>query len=107
METPQRCFLCRHGLIVLPAPAPEQAPKGRAVADKSRQFEAQTSPSTKGAAPANAPEVTSNGGLTSDEARRRLTKFGPNAIPDTSVHPLRMAVAKFWTLFHGCSKQPS
>jgi H+-transporting ATPase len=34
--------------------------------------------------------------LTSDEARRRLTKFGPNAIPDTSVHPLRMAVEKFW-----------
>jgi len=72
------------------------APKGGAAADESRQVEAQISPSTRGAAPANAPEVTSKGGLTSDEARRRLTKFGPNAIPDTSVHPLRMAVEKFW-----------
>jgi len=35
-------------------------------------------------------------GLTSDEARRRLKKFGPNAMPDASVHPLRRAVEKFW-----------
>jgi H+-transporting ATPase len=35
-------------------------------------------------------------GLASDEARRRLEKFGPNALPDTSGHPLRMAVEKFW-----------
>ena len=35
-------------------------------------------------------------GLTNDEARSRLAKFGPNAIPDTSVHPLRMALEKFW-----------
>jgi H+-transporting ATPase len=35
-------------------------------------------------------------GLTADEARRRLEKFGPNAMPDTSLHPLRMAVEKFW-----------
>ncbi len=35
-------------------------------------------------------------GLTSDEARRRLEKFGPNAVPDTSMHPLRMALEKFW-----------
>ena len=35
-------------------------------------------------------------GLTSGEARRRLKKFGPNAMPDTSVHPLRMALEKFW-----------
>jgi H+-transporting ATPase len=31
-------------------------------------------------------------GLTSDEATRRLEKFGPNAMPDTSVHPLRMVL---------------
>jgi magnesium-transporting ATPase (P-type) len=50
-------------------------------------------PSAKSAAPAkNAPPS----GLTSDEARSRLTKFGPNAMPDTSVHPLRMALEKFW-----------
>ena len=36
-------------------------------------------------------------GLTSDEARRRLEKFGPNAMPDTSAHPLRQAFEKFWT----------
>jgi H+-transporting ATPase len=35
-------------------------------------------------------------GLTSEEVRRRLAKFGPNAVPDTSMHPLRMAVEKFW-----------
>ena len=35
-------------------------------------------------------------GLTSDEARFRLEKDGPNAMPDTSAHPLRNALAKFW-----------
>jgi H+-transporting ATPase len=35
-------------------------------------------------------------GLTSDEARRRLEKFGPNAMPDTGLHPLPMALQKFW-----------
>ena len=48
------------------------------------------------------PKLASDGnagaqsGLTSDEARRRLEKFGPNAMPDTSVRPLRMALEKFW-----------
>jgi H+-transporting ATPase len=35
-------------------------------------------------------------GLTSDEARRRLEKFGPNAVPDTALHPLRRALTKLW-----------
>jgi H+-transporting ATPase len=35
-------------------------------------------------------------GLTDDEARRRLAKFGPNAMPDTALHPLRRALEKFW-----------
>ena len=35
-------------------------------------------------------------GLTSDEARLRLVKSGPNAVRDTSVHPLRQALSKFW-----------
>ncbi|HUZ94881.1 MAG TPA: HAD-IC family P-type ATPase [Edaphobacter sp.] len=35
-------------------------------------------------------------GLTSQEAASRLQKDGPNAMPDTSVHPLRNALAKFW-----------
>jgi len=36
------------------------------------------------------------GGLTSEDARARLAKFGPNAMPDTAIRPWRMAVAKFW-----------
>jgi H+-transporting ATPase len=35
-------------------------------------------------------------GLTSDDARTRLTKYGPNAMPDTAIPPWRMALAKFW-----------
>ena len=35
-------------------------------------------------------------GLTGDEARRRLEKFGPNAVPDTALHPLRRALGQFW-----------
>ena len=35
-------------------------------------------------------------GLASDEARRRLDKFGPNTMPDISMHPFRMALEKFW-----------
>jgi H+-transporting ATPase len=35
-------------------------------------------------------------GLTSDEARRRLEKFGANAMPDTTLHPFRMALEKLW-----------
>jgi H+-transporting ATPase len=35
-------------------------------------------------------------GLTSDEAKIRLEKDGPNAMPDTSAHPLRNALKKFW-----------
>jgi H+-transporting ATPase len=34
--------------------------------------------------------------LTGDEARIRLEKDGPNAMPDTSAHPLRNALIKFW-----------
>jgi len=35
-------------------------------------------------------------GLTSDEARRRHLQFGPNAMPDTTAHPARMALATLW-----------
>src|SRR5271157_1155158 len=44
----------------------------------------------------SAADVSPQNGLTSDEARRRLDKFGPNAMPDTALHPLRMALEKFW-----------
>jgi H+-transporting ATPase len=35
-------------------------------------------------------------GLTSDEAKRRLEKFGPNAVPETALHPLLRALSNFW-----------
>src|SRR5208283_6032935 len=35
-------------------------------------------------------------GLTSDEARVRLAKCGPNDMPDTAIRPWRMALSKFW-----------
>jgi H+-transporting ATPase len=39
----------------------------------------------------------SPGGLSADEARRRLEKFGPNSMPDTSSHPVKRAIEKLWT----------
>jgi H+-transporting ATPase len=44
----------------------------------------------------NAAYVIPPGGLTCDEARRRHEKFGPNTLPDTTVHPFRRALEKFW-----------
>ncbi len=35
-------------------------------------------------------------GLTSDEAHGLSEKFGPNAMPDTEVNPLRSALGKLW-----------
>jgi H+-transporting ATPase len=35
-------------------------------------------------------------GLTSEEAVRRRKQFGPNAVPDTTRNPFRMALDKFW-----------
>ncbi len=52
-------------------------------------------PGSKGRS-ASAADVGPQNGLTSDEAHSRLEKFGPNAVPDTSMHPLRMALEKFW-----------
>jgi len=45
---------------------------------------------------ASAKDVPAPAGLTSDEARRRLEKSGPNAVPDTAMHPLRRVLTKFW-----------
>lgn len=36
------------------------------------------------------------GGLTGNEARALLAKYGTNAMPDTMIPPWRMALAKFW-----------
>jgi H+-transporting ATPase len=48
-----------------------------------------------GQQPAPAEDITAKG-LTSDEARARLEKDGSNAMPDTSAHPFRNALAKLW-----------
>ena len=47
-------------------------------------------------ASAGAVKDAPTGGLTGDEARRRLEQSGPNAMPDTTLHPLRRALAKLW-----------
>ena len=39
---------------------------------------------------------TDTAGLSGDEARHRLQRLGPNAMPDTSAHLLRDALGKFW-----------
>ncbi|MHB8847431.1 MAG: HAD-IC family P-type ATPase [Burkholderiales bacterium] len=53
------------------------------------------------AAPAGQENVTDNdshqAGLTSDAARRLLEQFGPNAMPDTALHPVRRALDKLWS----------
>ena len=46
--------------------------------------------------PSSAKHSPPSTGLTSGEARSRLEKSGPNAMPDTALHPLRRALAKFW-----------
>src|SRR6202453_2290042 len=46
--------------------------------------------------PAGSDTTKAQSGLTSEEARRRLKTLGPNTLPDTSAHPLRMAIEKFW-----------
>ena len=58
--------------------------------------DARTNASSPPAKPAAAANDDLPSGLTGDEARRRLEKFGPNAVPDTALHPLRMAIEKFW-----------
>ncbi|MBI2718415.1 MAG: HAD-IC family P-type ATPase [Rhizobiales bacterium] len=55
-----------------------------------------TAPSALDASPTEAADLGRQNGLTSDEVHRRREKFGPNAMPDTSMHPLRMAIEKFW-----------
>jgi len=40
--------------------------------------------------------LKSDAGLRSEEAARRLKQCGPNAVPDTTLNPLRVALEKFW-----------
>jgi H+-transporting ATPase len=46
--------------------------------------------------PQGSAENSAPGGLTSEQARAALAKFGPNDMPDTEVRPWRMALTKFW-----------
>ena len=46
--------------------------------------------------PAKPTGKTASKGLTSDVAASLLQKDGPNAMPDTTAHPLQNALAKFW-----------
>jgi H+-transporting ATPase len=58
-----------------------------------------TSLSSAGALPAQSSAATRGdpvSGLTSEEAGYRLATVGPNAMPDTALHPLRRALGKFW-----------
>lgn len=51
-----------------------------------------TAPATLSAAAA--PKLAE--GLTAAEAQTRLKTSGPNTMPDTALHPPKMAFAKFW-----------
>jgi H+-transporting ATPase len=56
-------------------------------------------PATESAPPSKsvgAVDVGLQDGLTTSEAHRPLEKFGANAMPDTSMHPLRVAIEKLW-----------
>jgi H+-transporting ATPase len=52
-----------------------------------------TAPAVRAVAPI---AQAATAGLSSSEASVRLSKDGPNAMPDTSAHPLRDALLKFW-----------
>ena len=52
-------------------------------------------------APASAAQPSAAGeplpeGLSSEEALKRLEKFGPNSMPDLSAHLFRRAIEKLW-----------
>ena len=47
-------------------------------------------------APSSPPAEPPPNGLGSDEARSRLAASGPNAMPDTALHPLGRALGKLW-----------
>jgi H+-transporting ATPase len=52
--------------------------------------------STSPAKEASTATEAKGNGLSNEEAQRRLQKDGPNAMPDTALHPLRRALHKFW-----------
>ncbi|WP_159013137.1 HAD-IC family P-type ATPase [Acidisoma sp. S159] len=79
-------------------PHAEPASGSGSIANRLAHVEPQKLPPATTAAPATSTDAqkAASGGLTSEEAGRRLAKVGANAMPDTSVHPWRMALEKFW-----------
>jgi H+-transporting ATPase len=61
-----------------------------------RSIDAELVPSARVLKPGQTLPRNVGSGLSSAEAGRRLEKFGPNAVPDTTLRPLRMALEKFW-----------
>jgi H+-transporting ATPase len=68
-----------------------QTPRSTPIAENGTDIKSASTPSKDKSPPLNVET-----GLTSEEARHRLEQFGPNAVPDTSLHPFRMALDKFW-----------
>ena len=83
-----------------PSSARDQEPASTpwSAANEPKPVETQTTRAVAARVSASSTEARKDvsGGLTSGEARRRLIKSGPNAMPDISMHPLRMALEKFW-----------
>jgi H+-transporting ATPase len=76
--------------ILVAAPAPRLESHGETMPPGTANSMSSASAAQAGGADNPSP------GLTSDEARARLAKYGPNAMPDTALRPWRMALAKFW-----------
>jgi hypothetical protein len=55
-------------------------------------------PTVVATAPQGVGQENLSSGLTSDEARKGLAEFGPNAMPDTAIRPWSMALAKLMAL---------
>jgi H+-transporting ATPase len=75
---------------------PEPQPKAVSAAGEADQAGTRTPGRATTAYSASAADPIAKGGLTNEEARRRLEKFGRNAMPNTGAHPLRAALEKFW-----------
>ena len=74
-----------------PATEPPKGSESKPDSEPNAQYDPKSAPPAVEKNPG-----ASADGLTQAEAQKRLKKFGPNAMPDTSVHPLRMALGKFW-----------
>jgi Cation transporter/ATPase, N-terminus len=67
-------------------------PQGAVGAGGAKPLRDQAGAAEGGGSGRQAPAIAA--GLTSEEARRRLAEVGPNAMPDTEVHPVRGLLGK-------------